>query len=350
MKTESQPLVSVVTPVYNGAEFLAECIESVLAQTYANWDYTIVDNCSTDESLAIAQKFADQDPRIRVVKNDRFLNILENHNHTARRISLQSKYCKFVFADDRLYPNCLEEMVRVAERNSSIGLVGAYTTDGRAVRWHGPPFPSEWISGKEVCRNQLRGGPYVFGTLTSLLVRSDLIRKRPALFSQKHLQADMEACFELMQESDFAFIHQVLSFSRERAQATDSLASNLNSHRLADYIVFLRYGPKLLGKDEYEKRLKIMRRQYHRVLAHNVLRLRPKQFWKYHQEILAAYDTRIDRWLLGASVIAELATLLAHPVRAFRRAMHWWSPGVRRADNKRVERYRQASPAGDSHE
>ena len=50
MNRSSQPLVSVVTPVYNGAEYLSECIESVLAQTYQNWDYTIVNNCSTDDS------------------------------------------------------------------------------------------------------------------------------------------------------------------------------------------------------------------------------------------------------------------------------------------------------------
>ncbi len=115
MKTELQPLVSMLTPVYNGAEHLAECIESVLRQTHTNWDDTIVNNCSTDESLAIAQKYAAKNPRIRVVSNERFLRIIENHNHTIRQISPESKYCKFVFADDWLFPTCVEEMVRVAE-------------------------------------------------------------------------------------------------------------------------------------------------------------------------------------------------------------------------------------------
>src|SRR5207253_1987094 len=55
MNTASRPLVSIVTPVYNEAEYLAECIENDLAQTYENWHYTSIDSCSTDGSLEIAR-------------------------------------------------------------------------------------------------------------------------------------------------------------------------------------------------------------------------------------------------------------------------------------------------------
>ena len=62
MNTASEPLVSIVTPVYNEAEYLAECIESILAQLYQNWDYTIVDNCSTDGSVEVARRYAAKRP------------------------------------------------------------------------------------------------------------------------------------------------------------------------------------------------------------------------------------------------------------------------------------------------
>jgi glycosyltransferase involved in cell wall biosynthesis len=334
MKTASPPLVSIVTPVYNGAEYLAECIESVLAQTYQNWDYTIVNNCSTDESLAIAQKYAAKDSRIRVVTNDRFLRIAESQNHTIHMLSPESKYCKFVFADDWIYPNCVEEMVRVAEQNPTVGLVGAYTMDGQAVLWPGPPLPGPCYSGREICRTRLMGGPYVFGAMTSVMVRSDLVRKRPTFFNQENLHSDTEACIDVLQESDFGFVHQVLCFSRPSANSTGGFAADFNSIVLGDFVIFLKYGPVFLDAAEYQKQWRIMRLQYHRVLAHNVFRIRPKLFWKYHKDTLAAFGFRINRWLLLTSVLAELGFGLQHPIYYFKKGRRWWYRALRRPGSK----------------
>src|SRR5262245_48483502 len=107
MSTTS-PLVSIVTPVYNGSEYLHECIESVQAQTYRNWDYTIVDNCSTDATADIARRYAARDSRIRVHRNTTFLPVVANHNEALRQASPASHYTKVVFADDWIFPECLE--------------------------------------------------------------------------------------------------------------------------------------------------------------------------------------------------------------------------------------------------
>ena len=85
-----RPLVSVVTPFYNTAAFLPECIESVLAQTYDNWEYILLDNCSTDGSTEIARKYAADEPRIRYVRNDELLPQVPNYNAALALISSES--------------------------------------------------------------------------------------------------------------------------------------------------------------------------------------------------------------------------------------------------------------------
>src|ERR1044071_508009 len=121
-----QPLVSVVTPFYNTDDYLAEAIESVLAQTYKNFEYILVNNCSTDNSRAIAERYAALDPRIRLVHNERLVPQLENYNGALRRIAPESRYFKMVQADDSIFPRCLEDMVAVAEAHPSVAVVSSY--------------------------------------------------------------------------------------------------------------------------------------------------------------------------------------------------------------------------------
>jgi glycosyltransferase involved in cell wall biosynthesis len=121
-----EPFVSVLTPVYNGDRYLAECIESVVGQDYTNWEYLIVNNCSTDGSLALAESYAARDNRIRVVTNEKFVGVVENHNNAFRQMSPQSVYCKVLCADDLLLPQALGKMVRFAAQNPTVGIVGSY--------------------------------------------------------------------------------------------------------------------------------------------------------------------------------------------------------------------------------
>src|SRR6266496_2947919 len=100
MNTVRQPLITVLTPVYNGDEHLSECIESILNQTYKNFEYIILNNCSTDTTLEIANTYTRKDSRIRIYNNDRILSAAANHNACFRKISPESKYCKIVQADD----------------------------------------------------------------------------------------------------------------------------------------------------------------------------------------------------------------------------------------------------------
>src|SRR5206468_9138726 len=76
----SIPLVSIVTPFFNTAPYLAECIESVLAQSFTQFEYILMDNCSTDGSAQIAARYASRDARIRLIRCSEFLSQLANYN------------------------------------------------------------------------------------------------------------------------------------------------------------------------------------------------------------------------------------------------------------------------------
>jgi glycosyltransferase involved in cell wall biosynthesis len=107
-----QPLVSICIPAYNTSRYLRECLNSALAQTFADFEVVLVDNASTDETSAIAEEYALHDPRIRCYRNEKNLGVIGNWN---RCIGLaRGEWIKFLCADDWLEPTCLARMVTAA--------------------------------------------------------------------------------------------------------------------------------------------------------------------------------------------------------------------------------------------
>ena len=280
------PLVSVVTPVYNGAAYLAECIESVLAQTFSNWEYVILDNVSTDETPEIARRYAEQDSRIRVIRPDTFLGQTANSNRILRQISPQSKYCKVLHADDWLFPECLERMVSLAERFPEVGIVSAYRLEETRVTLDGLPPSIEVLSGVDVARSRLLGEPpypFMFGSPSSLLIRSDLIRKRDPFYNEQNpWDEDVEACFDVLQESDFGFVHQVLTFTRRWDGSPFSAYVRLRHHPPGRIKHLLRYGPAFLSTPEYQRRLATLLVRYALFFLSNPLRFFDREFRGHH--------------------------------------------------------------------
>ena len=283
MNATSQPLVSIVTPLYNEAEHLAECIESVLAQTYENWEYIIVDNKSTDGSLAVAQRYAAKDKRIRIHENQEFLRAIPNHNESLRQISLESKYCKVVFADDWLFPRCLEEMVAVAEENSSVGIVSAYALEGDHIICAGLPYPSRFVFGREICRAHLLKKLYVFGSANSLLYRADLVRKNDPFFNEANIHADTEVCFVLLKGCDFGFVHQVLTFTRVRTQSLTALSNDLETNLAGKLHILVAHGKDFLTSKEFDGQLKKHLSRYYKFLGKSCFLRRDERLWTYHK-------------------------------------------------------------------
>jgi len=311
MPSQTPPLVSVVTPAYNEEPHLAQCLDSVLAQTHTNWECIVVNNCSTDGTLAIAQQYAAYDPRFRVISNATLLPAITNFNFALRQISTTSKYAKMILADDWMFPQCLERMIELMERQPSIGIVGAYGLQGQWVLWEGLPFPCERISGKEVCRQRLLGGPYVFGSQSSVLIRSDLIRSRIPFYSETAEHADSEVCFELLKKCDFGFVHQVLTFSRVRPGSMLETSRELNTLAPSILHELLAFGRYFLTSEEYDNRLKSLLVDYYDFLATSFFEQRPKPFWDYHKKRLSEEGMGFSQLRLASTVGRRLLRRLS---------------------------------------
>ena len=118
--------ISIVLPVYNGAAYLAESIESVIAQTYVNWELIIVNDCSTDNTLAIACEYAAKDARIKVLTNPQNLKLPKALNVGFKHAS--GELYTWTSDDNKYKPHALREMAECLKKNPDVVMVYANYT------------------------------------------------------------------------------------------------------------------------------------------------------------------------------------------------------------------------------
>jgi glycosyltransferase involved in cell wall biosynthesis len=303
---EAEPLVSIVTPFFNTDEFLEECIESVLAQTYQNWEYILVNNCSTDRSAEIAQCYLGKDPRIRLIHNENFLTQVQNYNHALRQISSESKYCKVVQADDWVFPECISRMVEIAEAHPSIGIVSSFSATKNRVLNCGLPYERNCFNGHDVCKKALLEGQHYFGSPTSVLLRSEIIRQRSQFYAENHPYEDTDSCYDILREWDFGFSYQVLSYIREQSGSIVSKARTFDPYYLDYFIAVSKYGSIYLESNELKIAYSKYRNRYYAFLAESFFSLKGKDFWEYHKNSLASIGLAISRPIFLKNIMLEL--------------------------------------------
>jgi glycosyltransferase involved in cell wall biosynthesis len=320
----SGPLVSVVTPVYNGARYLAECAESVLAQTHGDWEYVIVDNQSTDGTPEIAASFANRDPRIRVHRTDTFLPIMENWNGALRQVHPKARYVKVVHADDWLYPRCLESMVALAEANPEVGVVGAYRLHQDRPEPPGVGPEERVIPGREAARRYLVERIPVFGTPSSILMRADLVRDLEPLYNEASLSSDQEACLRMLQRSDFGFVPELLTFTREHPENVTSRMTRLGLAKIGWYHAVATYGTWAAGERDYPRLLASTRREYYTEVARLALRPGGRAVLQEHHRRMAALGHPFSLTWSGLGVLDFLADRILNPGRSLGSLARRW--------------------------
>jgi len=317
-----EPPVSVVTPFFNTAPYLEECIQSVVAQTYRNWRYILVDNQSTDGSGDIAAGYAERYPdNIRLVRTPSFLSQVENYNFALSLIGEKSRYCKIVQADDSIDPTCLARMVQEFEKSNRIGLVGAYDFKAGIVRGARFPWDSSPMNGKQAARLYLDSGVFPFGSPTSVMYRSSIVRASQPFFAEGRLHEDTEKCMEILEEWDFGFVYQVLAFIRSDNESISAAFRRYSPNAIDRYLIVRRFADRFLSPAEAARLQSKEKQEYYRVLANAVLKRYPQPFWEHHRRGLRMIGESIDTALLARRVASQFLSACLNPGRSLDRLL-----------------------------
>jgi glycosyltransferase involved in cell wall biosynthesis len=306
------PHVSILTPVYNGDRYLRECIESVVSQTYGCWDYTIIDNASTDATLEIANSYAANDQRIRVVSNTRHVGVIENHNIAFRHIAPESAYTKVVSADDWLCPDAIASLVSIGEEDSSVGIVQGYVTSKKGVRWTGLAEDKNIVDGRQAARHYLLG-KLAFAAPSGLLYRSDLVRTSVPFFPGSNPTADAAACLRSLRTWNLGVVHRVLSYERIHDDAVTARAVKLGRHLPDRLELVCTFGTVFLEAQEFQARLLDILDEYYLLLATEAVHLREADFWKYHTGRMKELGFPIEKRRLAKAVGMKIVDLICEP-------------------------------------
>jgi glycosyltransferase involved in cell wall biosynthesis len=194
--------VSIITCAYNRQDYLAQTIESVLAQTFTDFEYLIWNNGSSDRTLEIAETYARTDPRIKVIDNS------SNHGLAVgwdQSIKLsQGKYFCTVDSDDLIKPTALQQTVEILDNNPNIGvvytkyhLINALGQDMGVGKRTNIPYSYENILD-------------YFMTFHFRLVRRSAYDLTDGINPQQYYSVDYDLCLRLSEVANFYHLPEVL--------------------------------------------------------------------------------------------------------------------------------------------
>lgn len=145
-KVKKDPLVSVVMPMYNAEAYLDQSVNSVINQTYTNWELIIVNDCSTDGSLEKAQGFAEKDRRIRILNNEKNSGVAKTRNRGIDEA--KGEYIAFLDSDDFWRSDKLELQMNLIKKNDYSFVYGALCFwkdgDGFLDYWRKVPTKADY--------------------------------------------------------------------------------------------------------------------------------------------------------------------------------------------------------------
>jgi hypothetical protein len=222
------PNVSICLPVYNGERFLAEAVESALAQSYSDFELLIADDRSSDSSLAIAQELAKKDKRISVWSNPERLGLFPNYNACLQRAS--GTYIKLFAQDDLLDPSMLAKSIAAFESAPSVNMVCTarltIDSEGKTEQSQAQFDATGTFAADDVIRDCLSKFANNIGEPSAVMFPS--ARRGSGFDTSFYHLGDLEYWFRIISGGNFVFLNEPLcKFRRHDESATSKNVRSL---------------------------------------------------------------------------------------------------------------------------
>ena len=248
MKSSSasaRPLVAVVTPVYNGDAYLEATLRCVQRQTYDRLVHVIVDNCSTDNTAEIIDRYRSKRIELITTRNDSLVPLKENWTKALCAAPDAASYVKFLCADDLMRSDCIARFVEVAESDEKVEAVLCHDVFVDMVRRANLPLQQNVFDGTRIAGMMLDESinwlPY-----HHLFVRSHGSARNARLFDDAPLHFDFSAVVRSALDGKFGYVHQPLVYTRwhDNSLTNTQIGANQVKTLLERFDILCALGPR----------------------------------------------------------------------------------------------------------
>ncbi len=213
------PRISVVVPTYNNAAYVDETVQSILRQSYRDFELVIADHASSDGTWNRLQRYAD-DPRVRLLQTEAGGGAERNWNRVSRAAT--GEWVKLVCGDDLLRPDCLAEQVQALDDSPGahdVTLVSSpravIDAQGRqVVRGLGLAGLRNQMNGSEAIRRAVRRGTNIFGEPCATMLRRDVLERSGWWDGRRGYFIDEATYFKVLRCGDVLAVPKTLSAFR----------------------------------------------------------------------------------------------------------------------------------------